>query len=277
MLFNHSLRPNPVGSSAEGDPLARILNCRPSAWQENDWTMARVSSIASQHAPLPEEVDLRADWWQIGDQGSTGSCVGWAVADSVLRWHFVRAGLLEPTEQLSVRFIWMASKETDEFLSRPSSFLEADGTSLKAALEVARKYGAVLDSELPFLAGSLSPLDPNLFYALAAERKIASYINLGRDTAAWRRWLATQGPILARVEVDTSWMTATSRAGKLVSHQPGPMYGGHAVAIVGYTSEHFIVRNSWGTGWGDRGFAYATEAYLSAGFTEAYGVTASGR
>ena len=45
------------------------------------------------------------------------------------------------------------------------------------------------------------------------------------------------------------------------------------MALVGYTADRLIVRNSWGTGWGDKGFAYASFAYAQAAFTEAYGVT----
>ena len=31
---------------------------------------------------------------------------------------------------------------------------------------------------------------------------------------------------------------------------------------------------AWGTGWGDKGFAYASEAYINAGFfNESYGVS----
>jgi C1A family cysteine protease len=44
------------------------------------------------------------------------------------------------------------------------------------------------------------------------------------------------------------------------------------VALVGYRAGAFIVRNSWGTGWGDKGFAYASLAYAQDAFTEAYGV-----
>jgi C1A family cysteine protease len=42
---------------------------------------------------------------------------------------------------------------------------------------------------------------------------------------------------------------------------------------VGYTSTGFVIRNSWGTGWGDKGFAYASNAYAKKAFTEAFGVT----
>ena len=31
--------------------------------------------------------------------------------------------------------------------------------------------------------------------------------------------------------------------------------GGHAIAIVGYNKEGFIIRNSWGSGYGDKGYA----------------------
>lgn len=30
----------------------------------------------------------------------------------------------------------------------------------------------------------------------------------------------------------------------------------HAVLLVGYDSTHWIIKNSWGTGWGDNGYAY---------------------
>lgn len=35
--------------------------------------------------------------------------------------------------------------------------------------------------------------------------------------------------------------------------KPGRFQGGHAVTIVGYNEEGFIIRNSWGTGWANNG------------------------
>ncbi|NDY92103.1 C1 family peptidase [Ideonella livida] len=269
-------------------PAARpfILNCTPSREPEKDWGLAtaRASGVHAPAAKLPAKVDLRDDaQWPVVHQGRTGSCVGWSTADGILRWHLARAGKLGPGQRLSVRFIWMAAKETDEFRSRPTTFIEQDGTSLKAALDIARKFGCVTEEVLPFqredgepalflspVEGDPSPVDT--FYAMAAQRKISAYFNLGRDLGNWRAWLAHNGPILTRLDVDPAWNDATRTQGKLRQYDAAQAGGGHCVLIVGYTRSHFIVRNSWGTEWGDRGYAYASDAYAAAAFTEAYGV-----
>ena len=257
-----------------------ILNCLPSPKPEKNWTLetavaAGLTSGSMTRGAAAAGIDLRAAWWAVGDQGNTGSCVGWGTADAVLRWHFVKAGRLAKTERLSVRYVWMASKETDPYTTRPTSFIESDGTWLTAALNIAQKFGVVTNKLLPFKLGGVSQMytgTANAFYATASQLRIASYFNLGRDLAAWRNWLATKGPILTRLDVDKNFMGATATKGNLDKYDPTSIQGGHCVALVGYINGRFIVRNSWGTGWGDKGFAYAVDAYAQPAFTEAFGV-----
>ena len=255
----------------------RILNCIPSTKTENDFSIlvATAAGVSKKAAAIPASKDLRDNtWWAIGNQGSTGSCVGWASADSVLRWHLVKSGLLLKTQKLSVRFQWMASKETDEFNSRATTFIEGAGTSLKGAVEIAKKYGTVLETVLPF-GGGLTSLSEQVFYTQAATRRINAYFNLfasGDRLVNLRNWIANNGPVITRLDVDSTWDNVTSN-GKLTTYNPIGTRGGHAVSIVGYTPDGFIIRNSWGTTWGDKGFAYASNAYTLAAFTEAYGVT----
>lgn len=250
----------------------RILNCIPSPGVERDWSVQTAQEAQILRAAYyPEEVDLRAPWWPIADQGHTGSCVGWATADSVLRWKFVRSGRIGQNDLLSPRFLWMAAKETDVFVERPTSFIEEAGTSLKAALDVARNLGAVKESALPFDRDQVWRGTEAGFYALAAQLKIASYHNLGTDMSHWRLWIYQNGPILTRLEVDRVFH-ACGKDGVLQTYDPHSRQGGHAVALVGYTRAGFIVRNSWSTQWGREGYALATDAYATAAFTEAYGV-----
>jgi hypothetical protein len=265
------------GTSTGAAGTTRILNCVPSPRPETDWRLhnaADAGLLATAARAVPSSKDLRDDsWWKIGDQGDTGSCVGWATADSVLRWHFVQARRLAKNQRLSTRFQWMAAKETDEFVGQPTTFIESDGTSLKAALDVSRKWGAVRDAVLPFSSGKLYDGEVATFYAIATQLRIAAYFNLGTDLAGWRTWLAGSGPILTRLDVDSTWNNATATKGKLTTYRPSTAQGGHAVALVGYTTTGFIVRNSWGAAWGDKGYAYASNAYARKAFTEAYGVT----
>lgn len=256
----------------------RILNCMPSIISEKDFSFDNAKSAGFiKGTTIPEVIDLRDGWWKINDQGSTGSCVGWATADSLLRWHFVNNKTLKPDELLSVRFVWMASKETDIFNNRPTTFIEEAGTSLKSALDIARNYGCVTDAVLPFGSGQLYGSTENLFYVSASRLKIQSYFNLIKGTTNkitnWKNWIAAgNGPILIRLDVDSTWDNASATNGNLDNYDDSSTRGGHAVSIVGYTKDRLIIRNSWGDNWGDNGFAYASFAYAEKAFTEAFGI-----
>jgi C1A family cysteine protease len=264
--------------ASKTDVKSRICNLVPSKGTETDWRFADAvagGALGAVTAP-PSSVDLRAAWWAIDDQEDTGSCVGWATAEGVVRYHMVKAGTLPKNVQLSPRFVWMGSKETDQYVARAETFIEEAGTSLKAAMDIVRKYGSVTMDLLPFhIVTKMFVGHENAFYIQAAQRKIASYFNLHRDLNQWKTWLATQGPILAGLSVDHTWDNAGATGGNIDVFMPNTVRGGHAIAIVGYTaSGRFIVRNSWGTTWGDHGFGYVSAAYIAAGFfDESYGVT----
>jgi C1A family cysteine protease len=256
----------------------RICNVVPSKGTETDFDYA--SSVASgavtARASLPASVDLRASWWKINDQEQTGSCVGWATADGVVRWHMVQAGRLAKDKLLSPRHVWMASKETDALTALPETFLEEAGTMTKAAMKVARNFGVALETDLPFhIDTTMYTGSEDTFYTRCAKHRIASYHNLRHDLTAWKHWLAEQGPILVALLVDGSWDNAGSNGGKIDTFDPTTVRGGHAVSVVGYRADgRFIVRNSWGTTWGDKGFGYVSAGYIADSFfPEAYGAT----
>lgn len=248
-----------------------ILNCTESSGTDFDWKFEdAVEAGVVKDSSIPKARDLRADWWSVRNQGRTGACVGFASADGVLRWHYVNKGMIKKDELPSPRFIWMANKETDELTTYPTTFIEGAGTQTKLALNVARKYGCVMESDLP-MNGRLSTLSTAAFYTRAARFRIATYHTLKDNLDHWRSWIANQGPILTRLNVDKTWDKCTANGGHLEVYQKDTKRGGHAVCIVGYTKDYFIVRNSWGPAWGDEGFAYASNEYTKAAFSDAYG------
>ena len=255
-----------------------VLNCVESPDTQSDWTFdaATAASFVDHEHKYLSSVDLRKPWWTVRDQGNTGACVGFATADGVLRWMYEKEGMIEKTDLISPRFIWMANKETDDLTSYPTSFLDSAGTSTKLALKVARKYGCVLENMLP-MSGRLSRISPQTFFSISSQYRINAYYNLkanGKgplDLEELKCWLSQRGPILTRLDVDETWKKATTTNGELETYMADKTHGGHAVCFVGYTKDYFIVRNSWGENWGDKGFAYASYDYTKAAFTEVYG------
>lgn len=250
-----------------------VLNCVPSKNRDRIWSheaalqadvVRRISG-----SDLPPICDLRhPDLWPVRHQGETSACVGFATADGLLRYHYAQRGLTRSLEVMpSPRFIWMADKESDDDTDYPTTFIEGEGAQVCNGLGVAQRWGCVMEEDLP-MSGQLWKGTTQAFYVKAARFRIAAYHSLGRDLNVWRKWLVSNGPILARLEVDAAWNNATATGGRLDQFQPETCDGGHAVCIVGYTPNGFIVRNSWGPDWGDQGFAYASIDYAAAAFAD---------
>ena len=247
--------------------LVAIPDARRSKQTGNDYgfAQANLGEVA-----LPDAVDLRRPWHPVGDQGETASCVGWAIADSCLRWQLVEAGRLDPGQRLSARYVWMSAKETDQREEYPSTFLEYDGTSLKAGLDVVRKWGVPLEEELAW-EGGLATIPPEQFNRSARRRKIMAYFNLqaGDRFVEWRKWLHQNGPVLVLIAQDSNFRTCS---GDLTTFAADTANGSHAAALYGYTPESFLLRSSWGTDWGDEGYARLSLDYAAQAVIESYGV-----
>jgi hypothetical protein len=237
----------------------------------------------------PDEIDLRSGrpWYKVRNQEHTGSCIGWALADSVMRWQLVDAGRLPEHQRLSPRFVWMASKEWQaqrrgrehetlaELLKewQPSTFLEEATTAAKDALEVARHLGVVTEPMLKW-TGPLNRGRERDFWRRAGEFKLDAYYSvtaagLEERLRRWRQWISQHGPLMIIVAMDASLLSGQK---VLREFQPLRRHGLHACALVGYTPEHFILRNSWSKRWADKGYALAAPAWLSDAVRESYGV-----
>src|SRR5438477_7488638 len=98
--------------------------------------------------------------------------------------------------------------------------------------------------------------------------------------------LATGTPIVFGFSVYESFESdKVARSGVLDMPRPKEkQVGGHAVVAVGYdnASQRFTVRNSWGRGWGQKGYytmpyAYVTNPQLAMDFWAIYAVEKNGQ
>ena len=260
-----------------------ILNVKDSPGQSTDYLSEGVTFKATV-AGLPEAFDTRAlifpQWSEPFNQGSTGSCVGQATG-KLMQWHLYRARVIRRRHIRycpSRKFLWTASKETDEFEFRPTSMINSAGTSLKACLDVGRKYGAPTERIMPMRADGFDRTEEE-FYKLAENYKIKSYHatsphGSGYHYEGWKRWLATQGPMMVRGWVDPAFARGRGVLNKFDAQRAR---GYHAYLCVAYRTNkrgetEYCFLNSWGGRWGDGGSVWMTEGYVMHAISESYGI-----
>jgi len=48
------------------------------------------------------------------------------------------------------------------------------------------------------------------------------------------------------------------------AEEPSGDHGRHAMLLVGYTGNYYIIKNSWGESWGEKGYCYIPKKVLAA-------------
>jgi hypothetical protein len=88
---------------------------------------------------------------------------------------------------------------------------------------------------------------------LASTYKIVNYGSVSATVSSIKDALVNYGPLVTTFSVYADFFGYN---GGIYSYTSGSYQGGHAVLIVGYddVNQCFIVKNSWGTGWGEAGF-----------------------
>jgi C1A family cysteine protease len=84
--------------------------------------------------------------------------------------------------------------------------------------------------------------------------KFTSYKDLPNDEDQMAAWVAQNGPLSIAVDASSGWQ---QYAGGIVSDCDGQQLD-HGVLIVGFgtagSTPYWIVKNSWGTTWGENGY-----------------------
>lgn len=197
--------------------------------------MPKFSEVHLARGVIPAELDLRASLMPIRDQADTSECV--AFATSCMKEYQERKNI-GLTEYFSPQYIY------DRRSNAPS-----DGMYPNNALDILKGSGCALESSYPF-KNTPGSMTTDLIQQ-AANFKINSYA-LVNSVDELKQALASQGVCTISFPVyNYSMMFWRQNSGD-------KELGGHCVSVVGYSDSNqwFILRNSWGVGWGQEGYCF---------------------
>ncbi len=232
----------------------RVCLLTPDRADARDFDLLTYFGPAARGLPVPEKKDYTREVGPVGDQELTGSCVAWAAAHGLRRW---LTGRGSRAPRLSVRFLWMGTKEVDAW---PLNVInDLAGTSIRSAFKVLNRTGVPPEKYHPFEQGLVSyhPGKWNEMLAGANEYRIGRYYSLD-DVRAMEIQLAQGGPFVCGIPIYDNFSRFQEPG--VIPDPAGELRGGHAIFVIGYNrgTGRFKFMNSWGKGWGKRGFGYLT-------------------
>lgn len=224
----------------------------PDVPDHRDFLMTRPTLV------LPDTVDLRLHCPPVYDQGALGSCTANAIA-AAIEYERSRQGL--PDFMPSRLFIYYNERKMEGTINSDSGAMIRDG--IKSVAQI----GACPESGWGYDISKFTVLPDSACYAQAKKYKALDYWHVPRSITQMRGCLAAGFPFVfgfSVYEEFESSAVASSGIVPLPAHS-SRMLGGHAVLAVGYdhAAQRFLVRNSWGSGWGQQGYFWLPYAYLT--------------
>jgi C1A family cysteine protease len=215
---------------------------------------------------LPSSVDLRRLCPPVYDQGQLGSCTANAIG-AALQFDQLKqnASAFAPSRL----FIYYNERAMEGTISQDA------GAAIRDGIKSVAKQGAPHEEIWPYTLAKFRTKPSARAYADAALHQAVLYQSITQDLQQLKGCLAAGFPFVFGFSVYESFESdAVAKSGHAPMPQPTEkQLGGHAVMAVGYDSakKWFIVRNSWGTGWGMSGyftlpFDYLVDSNLSDDF-----------
>ena len=214
------------------------------------------SAIAPQIRHLPDRVDLRSKCYPIENQGNLGSCTANALAGALEFLELQKGAVFVDLSRLFIYYNERVIEGTTK---------EDSGAFLRDGIKSLAKQGVCPEVEWPYKISGFKEKPAAKCYRDAKKHQITSYHRI-TTVEEMRTCLADGYPFVFGFTVyDAFQSSQVAKTGVLDMPGPGErQQGGHAVMAVGYDNHQrrFIIRNSWDTDWGMKGYFTMPYHYL---------------
>ena len=191
-----------------------------------------------------DPVDLRAEFGPVRDQGRRPTCLAFAASAAHEHLRTVR-------DVLSPEALFIGSKSRD-------GLPKTAGTTVPAMTTTLREDGQCLEEEWPY--GTAGPPRPgSVFYRAVIVRSGA-----GDVLKFIQETLVSGAPAVLIAGLTSAWFIVGKDGIIDPPSTSDQLLGYHAVVGVGYDAVRglLLIRNSWGEGWGESGYAQLPFAHV---------------
>lgn len=209
--------------------------------------------------PVPTSVDLRAQCPPVYDQGELGSCTANAIGGA-FEFELMKQKL--PVFTPSRLFIYYNERVLEGHVKDDSGAQIRDGVKSVATVGVCDEAG------WPYLVTKFAKKPTKSLYTKAKKNLAIQYTRLNNTAInELKTCLASGNPFVFGFTVYQSFEgDKVAKTGVLtMPSKTESAIGGHAVMAVGYNDARkaFIVRNSWGDAWGEKGYFHMPYDYIT--------------
>ena len=201
--------------------------------------------------------DLRDKCPDVYNQGKLGSCTANAIAAA---YEFDMMKQEETPFVPSRLFIYYNEREMENTVNSDS------GAEIRDGIKSINKVGIVNEVLWPYIISKFTEKPPTELYTKALEHRAVKYQRVIQDLNNLRKTISSGFPIVFGFSVYESFESEeVAKTGIMTMPKPDEkLLGGHAVMAVGYddTTEVFVIRNSWGNEWGDKGYFYMPYKFI---------------
>jgi C1A family cysteine protease len=219
---------------------------------------------------IPATIDLKQWCSPIEDQGNLGSCTACAAA-----------GLIEYYQKKAFNKYMNASRLFIYKTTRNLLGWTGDqGAYLRSTMKALVLFGTTSEQYWPYIENKFDD-DPGAFnYTFGQNYKVNTYYRLdpagtlkANLLASIKQKLAANLPSMFGFTVYSSFPLGNGNPLIPYPSARDSVLGGHAVVTVGYDDNKqvgsekgaLLIRNSWGTSWGEKGYAWLPYKYVTTG------------
>lgn len=216
-----------------------------------DYSMLSANKLS---APYLKSIDLRNKLPVVYDQGNLGSCTANALC-------YCFDYIDDTTFFPSRLYLYYNVRLLDKNINQDA------GSTLSQGITALEKYGICSERLCPYIISNFRNKPTNDAYIEGSKHTVLSANRVKQTMASIKGCLNQNLPFVTGIMIYSSFesiqVTKTGYV-PMPNTKKERFLGGHAVTCVGYDDAKsvWIMKNSWGSTWGDRGYFYLPYNYL---------------